>query len=358
MLSKRELSLLEKVTQIDAVSGSESELAKFISAELTKYGFSLVNDNLGSIFGVKKSKVSKAPRIIVGSHMDEVGFMVKSVTDKGIIKTAMRGGISLNTLFSQRVRLTLSDGTKLNGSIATLAPHLGSSEANTLENIDFDFGFINKEDALKAGVKSGQTIVVDGPFRVLNDGKRLLSKAFDNRYGVFMVLEMARHFQNIELPYDLYLGATVQEEVGLRGAQTISHAIDPDLAIVLDCSPARDTISSEEEGQLGGGLLIRYLDRSMIAFPELLTFQEEMAKKSKVAYQYYSSPGGTDAGSFHLHGSGVLTLTHCICARSLHTAATVVDSGDIHDAKKVLIKILNNLNGAKINEFKSYRREA
>lgn len=356
MLSKREINLLEKVTQIDAVSGSEGELAKFVYEELTKFGFSIVTDNLGSVFGVKKSKVENAPRIMVGSHMDEVGFMVKNITDKGIVKVAMRGGISLNTLFSQRVRLTLNDGTKLNGSIATLAPHLGAGDASSLDNIDFDFGFINKEDAVKAGVKAGQAIVIDGPFEVLNGGKRLLSKAFDNRYGVFMVLEMARHFQDVELPYDLYLGATVQEEVGLRGAKTISHVINPDLAIVLDCSPARDTISDTEEGQLGGGLLIRYLDRSMIAFPELLTFQESMAKKSKVAYQYYSSPGGTDAGAFHLHADGVLTLTHCICARSLHTAATVVDSGDIRDAKKVLIKILNSLNSAKIAEFKAFRR--
>ncbi len=356
MLTKRELNLFRKVTQIDAVSGSEQEVAKFVKNELEKFGYELVTDNLGSIFGVKKSKVSDAPRIMVASHMDEVGFSVKSITEKGIIKTSMRGGISLNTLFSQRVRLTLDNGEKLNGSIATLAPHLGSSAARTLDDVDFDFGFRNKDEALSAGVKVGQSIVIDGPFLVLNEGKRLLSKAFDNRYGVFMVLEMARYFAAIDLPYDLYLGATVQEEVGLRGAQTISHVINPDLAIVLDCSPARDTISNEEEGQLGGGLLIRYLDRSMIAFPELLAFQEEMARKSRVAYQYYSSPGGTDAGSFHLHADGVLTLTHCICARSLHTAATLLDSGDVRDAKKVLIKMLKTLNKQKIAEFKSFRR--
>lgn len=357
MLTKRELKLLEKVTQIDAIPGLEHHLAAFIKEELTKFGFTLVKDNLGSIFGLKKSMTNNAPRIMVASHMDEVGFMVLEIKENGILKAEARGGISVNTLLSQRVRLTLDDGTKLNGSIGALAPHLGgTSDKAQIKDLDFDFGFTSKEDAEYNGVRVGQMMVVDGPFHVLNGGKRLLAKAFDNRYGVFMMLEMARHFQNIDLPYDLYVGATVQEEVGLRGAETIADVINPDLAIVLDCSPARDTISKDEEGQLGGGILIRYLDRSMIAFPELLSYQEQSASKLKVPFQYYSSMGGTDAGAFHLHASGVLTLTHCICARSLHTAATIVDTSDIKAAKRVLIHMLKDLNGEKIEKFHQYRR--
>lgn len=356
MLTKRELKLLETVTQIDAIPGLEHTLAQFVKAELERYAFTFVRDNLGSVFGVKKSKIPNAPRIMVASHLDEVGFMVKSITAKGFIKAEMRGGISTNTLLAQRVRLTLDNGTKLNGVINAMAPHLGKSSDGTMDDFDFDFGFMSKEDAVAAGIKAGQMIVIDGPFHVLNEGKRLVAKAFDNRYGVFLALEMARHFATRELPFDLYVGATVQEEVGLRGARTISHVINPDLAIVLDCSPARDMLGDDEEGQLGKGILIRYFDRSMIAFPELLAFQEKMATKAKVPYQYFSSPGGTDAGAFHLHNAGVLTLTHCICARSLHTAATVVDTFDINAAKKSLITILNNLNAAQIAKFKQARR--
>lgn len=356
MLTKRELKLLEKVTQIDAIPGLEQELAAFVKEELESYGFTLVKDNLGSIFGVKKSKVSDAPRVMVAGHLDEVGFMVKSITDKGFIKVSMRGGISTNTLISQRARLTLDNGQKLLGSVGAIAPHLGTTSSVNLDALDFDFGFTSKADAENAGVKQGQMIVIDGPFQVLNDGKRLLAKAFDNRFGVFMVLEVARYYADKELPYDLYVGATVQEEVGLRGAQTISHTINPDLAIALDCSPARDMLEGDEEGALGKGILIRYFDRSMIAFPELLRFQEQMADKAKVLYQYFSSPGGTDAGAYHLHAAGVLTLTHCICARSLHTAATVVDSGDIKGAKKVLFKMLDTLDKKTIDGFRQYRR--
>lgn len=358
MLTKRELKLLEKVTQIDAISGLETALASFVKSELTKYGFTLVTDNLGSIFGVKKGTVANGPRVMVASHLDEVGFSVQEINELGFIKVAMRGGISLNTLLSQRVRLTLNDGSKLHGSIGAVSPHLGGTKGDglTLNNMLFDFGFKNKAEAEDAGVKVGQMIVVDGPFEALGGGSRLLAKAFDNRYGVFMALETARAFKDHKLPYDLYVGATVQEEVGLRGAKTISHVINPDLAIVLDCSPARDMLGKDEEGKLGGGLLLRYLDRSMIAFPELLAFQERSAKKVGVPTQYYYSPGGTDAGAFHLHNSGVLTLTHCICARSLHTAATVVDSSDINGAKKVLFRMLKDINQKKLDDFKSKRR--
>lgn len=358
MLTKRELNLLAKVTQIDAIPGVENRLAAFIKKELERYGFTLVKDNLGSIFGLKKSTLDGAPRVMVASHMDEVGFMTLDIKENGIIKAEARGGITPNTLLSQRVRMTLQDGRQLDGSIGALAPHLGGTSLDQakISDLDFDFGFKSKEEALQAGVSVVNMIVVDGPFKVLHGGQRLLSKAFDNRYGVFMMLEMARRFRDVNLPYDLYLGATVQEEVGLRGAETIADVINPDFAIVLDCSPARDTISKDEEGQLGGGVLIRYLDRSMIAFPELLTFQEKMCAKEKVPYQYYSSMGGTDAGAFHLHAEGVLTLTHCICARSLHTAATVVDTSDIKNAKKVLIRILKTLNAHEINKFRMHRR--
>ncbi len=356
MLTKRELKLLEKVTQIDAIPGLEQELAKFVKGELEKYGFTIVTDNLGSVFGVKKSKVTQAPRIMVAGHLDEVGFSVREITDKGFIRVDARGGINANTMLASRVRLTLDDGTKLMGSVGATAPHYGVEGNPTIDKLDFDFGFISKEDAVNAGVRVGQMIVADGPFEVLNGGKRLLAKAFDNRYGVFMALEMARYFENVDLPYDLYVGATVQEEVGLRGATTIANVINPDLAIILDCSPARDNISSSEQGQLGEGILIRYLDRSMIAFPELLTFQKKSAEALKVPYQYFHSPGGTDAGAIHLHAVGVLTLTHCVCARSIHTSASVVDTTDIKNAKKVLIRMLRTLNRDKINKFKEARR--
>lgn len=358
MLTKKQLKRLETVTQIDAIPGHEQQLARYLEQQLTKMGYKMVRDNLGSIFGLKKSHHKDAPRVIVGAHMDEVGFTVSQIKDNGLISVSARGGIDPLTVLAKRVRLTVNEGKTINGSVDALPPHL-SNEANNklkISDLSFDFGFINKQAAIDAGVLVGAMIVVDGPFVVLDQGQRLLSKAFDNRYGVFMALEIAEYFQNKKLDIDLYIGATVQEEVGLRGAQTISHVIKPDFAIVLDCSPARDTFGKDQEGALGGGVLLRYFDRSMLGFRELIAFQEKIADKLKVKSQYYSSPGGTDAGAFHLAQAGVLTLTHCICARNIHTCSSVIDTDDVLGAKKVLIAILKALDQPLIEKFKMERR--
>lgn len=342
-------ALFKEVTQIYSISGQESELARYLINKYQTLGFELVLDNLGSVFALKRSKIKKPLKVMVAGHMDEVGFIVIGIKDNGMISLDPVGGINPQTLLAHRVVVKTIKGAYLEGSIDAIPPHL-MNEADREKPVQIrdmlaDFGFRSREEALNNGVVIGAMVVVKGEFIELNDGQRLLSKAFDNRYGVVLGLEMAEHFKDIELPYDLYIGATVQEEVGLRGATTATTMIDPDFAIVLDCSPARDsTGDKEQEGQLGGGVLLRYTDRSMLSFRKLITYQEEVCKKVGVPSQYYSSPGGTDAGAIHKTNSGVLTLTHCICSRNIHTCSSIIDVDDYLSAKKALIYILNDFN--------------
>lgn len=352
MLTKAMLQRFEEVTQLDAIPGHEHHLMKYLKAEFTRFGYELVTDNLGSLFALKRSKEKNAKRVVVAGHADEVGLSVIEIRKNGLLKVSERGGIDPLTLLAQRMRLTTRNNDVLYGAVDALAPHLSASNNVKISNLNVDFGFTSDKEAKAAGVNIGDMVVVVGDFKVLNGGKRLMSKAFDNRYGVFMALEVAEHFHNKELSYDLYIGATVQEEVGLRGAQTISHVINPDFAIVLDCSPARDTIGGNEGGALGEGILLRYFDRSMIANPTLLTYQEQMAHSVDVKTQYYASMGGTDAGAIHLHNEGVATLTHCICARGIHANSSIIDSSDLLGARKVLFKMLETLDGDQIKAFK------
>jgi glutamyl aminopeptidase len=239
--------------------------------------------------------------------------------------------------------------------VDTTPPHLlkGTSQGiPNVESVYVDFGFDSKETAIQRGIRPGDMVTYAAPFAVLEGGKRILGKAFDNRYSLVMGLSVLKAVKNKALPYDLYVGASVQEEVGLRGATTTTTMIKPDFAIVLDCSPARDSSGDKkEQGQLGGGLLLRYIDASMIARPTLLSYQETMAKKAKVPFQFYSSPGGTDAGAVHKSLSGVMTLTHCIVARSIHSPSTILDTGDFLSSKKTLLKILNHLDDAVIQKL-------
>lgn len=348
-LSSQTIDLFKQVSQINAISGQESELAHFLVDQYRQLGFELVLDNLGSVFALKKSKHADALKVMVAGHMDEVGFIIIDIRSNGMIALNPVGGINPQTLLAHRVVAKTKFGHFLEGSIDAIPPHL-MSEADRdkpvqIKDMLADFGFRTREEALARGLHIGAMVVVKGEFVELNEGQRLLSKAFDNRYGVVLGLEVARHFKDIDLPYDLYVGATVQEEVGLRGATTSSNTINPDFAIVLDCSPARDsTGDKEQEGQLGGGVLLRYTDRSMLSFRKLISYQEEVCRLVGVPCQYYSSPGGTDAGAIHKANSGVLTLTHCICSRNIHTCSSMIDADDYLAAKKALIYILNDFN--------------
>ena len=228
--------------------------------------------------------------------MDEVGFIVTLVNENGLVNVAPVGGVNPQTLYAKRVLVRTKDGQFLEGVIDSTPPHLIDKNAKA-SDIDIskmlvDFGFTNKEEVLNAGINSGSMIVVKGDFITLNNGKRLLGKAFDDRYGLVLGIEILQYFKDKELPFDFYVGGTVQEEVGLRGATTSANLLNPDLVIVLDCSPARDSnFVNIGEGQLAEGCYFADHDRSMLSFPELIAYQEEMAK-SKSETQYFSSPGG------------------------------------------------------------------
>jgi glutamyl aminopeptidase len=353
MLTKYETSLFKLFSEMNGISGVEDELSQYLYKHFKSLNLPIVTDNLGSIFAYKASKVKNAKKVMIIGHMDEIGFIVTEIKENGMIKLSGVGGINPLTLTSQRLKLKTKQKTYILGAIDATPPHLlkgVSLGVPTVESLFADFGFTSKEEAVLQGVYLGAMVTFDAPFQVLNKGKRILGKAFDNRYSLVMILSLLKTLLDKELPYDLYLGATVQEEVGTRGAITSTYKIKPDFAIVLDCSPARDSSGDKNElGQLGGGLLLRYIDASMIARPTLLAYQEKMAKKAKVKTQYYQSPGGTDAGAVHKQQEGVMTLTHCIVARSIHSPSTILDSEDFLSSKKTLLAILKDLNSDRLN---------
>lgn len=358
LLEKEQIKSLENITQLYAISGQENEVAKYLISCFKKQKLEIITDNLGSVFAIKKSKIVDAPKIMICGHMDEVGFLVIKINPTGLLTCTPIGGISQYSLQAHRVSLKTKRGKYIHGTISAIPPHLldDKSKNINIEDLSFDFGFTSDKEALKAGVYPGAMIVLDGGFEILNGGKRLLSKAFDDRYGIALIVDMLKEIQNKEFPFDLYLGGTVQEEVGLRGAVTASNSIGPDIAIVLDCSPARDSNGTTDDwGKLGEGVLIRYFDKSMIAFPELLAFQIDACKQTNSKYQYFDSPGSTDAGAIHKNHTGVLTLTHCICARGIHSPSSIIDIEDYLAAKRSLIYMLDHLDKKQIDEFKKER---
>lgn len=345
-----DLKILEEVSNLNAVSGNEDEVREYLNKEFLDLNLEIIKDNLGSICAIKRSKKENAKKVLVVAHMDEVGFIVKKIRNDGLINVLPIGGLNESTLLSSRVVLKTYEGKVFKGSIDSLPPHLNGGSQD-IENMLFDFGFTSYEEAYNEGIRSGDQITFDEKFTILNN-KRVLSKAIDDRYGIALGLIALKELINEELDYDLYVGGSVQEEVGCRGASTLASLIKPDLAIILDCSPSRDTISSLELGQIGKGVLIRFFDRSMIAFKKLIRYQIDILESNNLKYQYFDSKGGTDAGIIHKSLDGVLTLTHCICARSIHTQSTVMDIEDFNTAKASLLAMLRDLNSEKIEGFK------
>ena len=343
MLSKQQLRWFEEITQIDGVSGHEKNVAHYLKTEYEKMDYDVLYDQLGSITAFKKSKKENAPKVMLLGHMDEVGFLVKDITETGVLKLHPVGGWFSQTLLAHRVNVTNRYGEVFKGTIGSIPPHMLSAadRAKPMEiaQMAVDVGAQDKEEVLSWTIQVGDMVVVDGPFEKLNE-KRLLAKAFANRYGCVMGLDILDSLKDKDLPFNLYVGASVQEEVGLRGATTITNMINPDYAIVLDCSPANDALDKNAQGKLGAGVLIRMMDGSMIANKDLIHELVDVCVENDIKHQYYFSNGGTDAGAVHKSNMGVPTVTACIVARNIHTSSSILDVEDYLAAKKAILKLL------------------
>lgn len=344
-LSDETLELFKHLTEMPAVSGHERLLRTFVKKEMSKYTSEIIQDRLGGIFGVLRG-AKQGPRIMVAGHLDEVGFIVTQITDNGMLRFQTVGGWWSQVLLAQRVRVYAKEGP-LEGVIASVPPHLLTESQRKapmeIEKMLIDIGADSKEQALEWGIKPGQQIVPVCPFTPLKDGKKIMAKAWDNRYGVGLSIELLKELSGKPLPNTVFSGATVQEEVGLRGAETAASLIEPDLFFALDASPANDTSGDRNAfGQLGSGALLRIYDRTMITHRGLIEFIQDMADTHRIPYQYYISPGGTDAGKVHLHGQGVPSAVIGVCARYIHTSSSIIHTEDIAAAKELLVKLVQS----------------
>ncbi len=349
---KTSIKYLKDLTQLCAISGKEDEVRNYLKNAYTKLGLEVKYDELGSIVALKKSDLKNAPKVLVISHMDEVGFVVKQILKNGFILVNTIGGLTLSRLPSSRLILKTRNDRTFYGTISALAPHLGTKDTLKSSDLYLDFGFTSDKEAIKKGVCPNDMIVEEGRFIKLSSN-RFMAKAFDNRYGCALGLDLLDALKDEKLPFDLYVGATVQEEVGCRGAITLSHMIRPDICIVLDCSPANDQSGSKNDnGRLGDGVLLRYLDRGTVANRPLLRLQQETLDELKLPSQFFTSPGRTDASEAQMAHDGILVLSHCIVARNIHSPSSIIDGRDYESARLSLVAIMKKIDAKKIEELR------
>ena len=335
-LLEKEFKLIKELTSLNSISGYEGDVRKYLKEKYKSYGCSIIHDTLGGVFALKRSSDENAFTVLLDAHMDEVGFLTADKNEDGTINLLPVGGIVASKIIDAPLKIKIDKG------------FVGAK-------------FISDENNEKFMAKLDEDIDVGFAKEVYFDQEltqigenRYIAKAYDDRYGLALGLEILEHFKDKDLPFNLVVGGSTQEEVGLRGATTLLDLIHVELAIVLDCSTANN--EDKGFGILDKGVLIRYFDRGMVAFKELLDLQIETCEKAKAPYQYFATMGGTNAGVIHKAKSGILTLTHCVCGKNIHTNKTEFSSIDYQAAKKSLIQLLSDLDNKVMDNLWSERR--
>jgi len=284
--------------------------------------------------------------------------MVTRISDKGFLSFQTVGGWWGQVLLAQRVQVLTPAGA-IDGVISSIPPHVLSDDQRNrpmdVRNMYIDIGVDSRQEAEQLGVRPGQPVVPVCPFTVMANPKRLMAKAWDNRYGCSLAVELAKELHDCPShPNVVYVGATVQEELaGARGAKTAAAVIEPDLFLALDASPAGDIPGVREEGgKLGGGVLMRLYDPVFILQPGLRDFLIAICEEENIPYQFYVAKGGTDAGPVQYHGQGVPSAVIGIPARYIHSHAAIIDRDDYEAAKRLLFAAVRKLDRAALDAIK------
>jgi endoglucanase len=358
------ISLLRQYSEAPGPPGYEDSVRALFHRLLSaRQDHRFQTDRLGSIVCRRVRDPESGPVVLVAAHLDEVGFLVHSITPSGFLTFVPLGAWWSHTLLSQRVSIITRSGAKILGVIGSTPPHLLPEEARSrvlpIESLFIDVG---ARDALQAtaefGIRPGDPIVPVAPLEHLQNPDLLLSKAFDNRVGAALLTHCLLRRKPEALPYQLVGAATVQEEVGLRGARTVARLIQPDLALVLEGPPADDTHGmplSQAQGALSLGVQIRVSDPSAIMNRRLVDFCIDTAQQSGIPHQVaVRRSGGTDAGSFQFHETGVPCVVLGVPTRYIHSHNSMLHLADYFAALRLIEAILERLTVKQIAEFFAY----
>ena len=337
-------NLLRTVCETPGVSGFERRIREVVLQELQGLADEVTIDNMGNVIAVKKGRERK--RVMVAAHMDEIGFIVNYIDDKGFIRFLPLGGFDPKTLTAQRV--IVHGRRDVLGVMGSKPIHIMKQEERTkvvpITDYFIDLG-LPKEEVEKL-VAVGDPITRER--ELIEIGECVSGKSLDNRVSVFILLEVLRKLNGQDIPYDLYATFTVQEEVGLRGAMgSVSH-IDPDFGFGLDVTIAYDVPGGAPQERvtcLGCGAAIKVLDGSVISDYRMVNYLKGVAKDNDINYQLELLPaGGTDTAAVQRYGKkGSIAGAISIPLRNMHQVIEMASQQDIADCISLLASAIQGL---------------
>lgn len=351
--------LLTKLCGIVSPSGFEDEIREVIIEELEPYADELWVDSLGNVIAVRRG--GGEGRLMIAGHMDEIGLMVRHVTKNGFLKFTPIGGWTSRVLPGQRVLVRARNGKLIRGVVGSKPPHIMKPEESKqvipIEELFIDIGASSREEVEKLGITVGSVIVIDRDVARLGNEDVVAGRAFDDKVGVTVMIEAFKALENPKV--DVYAVATVQEEVGLKGARVAAYSISPDVGIALDVTVASDIPGVDESMQitaLGKGPAIKVMDgksgSGLIAHPAVRETLIQVAEKNGIPYQLEVLIGGTtDAAIIQLTKEGVPAGTISIPTRYLHSPVETLNLNDVVNAVKLLKAFAEYINEDWISKY-------
>lgn len=358
MLSSKDL--LAQLSNAAGTPGNETEVRKIIRQQLEGL-VKFSHDKLGSLICQKKG-AKESPKVMLAGHLDEIGFIVRYISNDGFVKFHNLGGWWGHVLLAQQVIIKTAKGDVPGIIGAKPIHHLKEEERKKLLDIQdmfIDVGAKNKQEAMEEfGILPGDHIIPYTNFASMKNSRLVSGKAFDDRVGVALFVDAIKSLADQKHPNAIYGVGTVQEEVGTRGAETAVDRVNPDVAIVLEGTPADDMPGlnkDETQGVLGQGPQIRLFDPTMITNQRLTRFVLETAKACNIPHQVaVRTTGATDARPIHLHNSGVPSIVLGVPVRYAHSHVGVLSLDDYDNTLKLLVEILKRLDSETVVSFTDF----
>jgi endoglucanase len=339
-IGDEQIKLLERLSNACAVSGAEGEVRKIVLEEIRSHADGAKVDALGNVLVTKHGSGEHCLRVLLAAHMDEVGLMLTHDLGEGAYRFEIVGGVSTTDLAGKVVWIGKDH---IPGVIGLKPVHLvhgdNHQKAIDVEDLHIDVGLAAGKEKVGDRATFATSFIQLGP--------SLRGKALDNRLGVATLIELVKHTPpNI----DLQAAFTVQEEIGLRGARVAAFAFNPDLAIVLDSTPAYDMPAWDADEnvryntRLGAGPAIYIADSSTLSDPRLTRYFIETAEENKIPYQVRQpGGGGTDAGTIHKQREGIPSISVSVPGRYHHSPASIVRLSDWQHTWNLVATALSSL---------------
>ncbi len=357
-------ALLQSLSNAPAASGFEGTVRAVLSPVWKKNLNAFKVDGIGNMVGVLPGNAG-TPKVLLMAHMDEVGFLIRDINKDGFIQVEPLGGWRDQVAYAQRWKIMTRNGYVIGYSgeeSSHIVPQAGqtanASAATSLHparEMYIDVGAHSREEAMnKYGLRPGLPVTPDTSFSVLNGSGRYLGKGFDDRVGLALLTELIEKLHGSTHPNEVIAVATVQEEVGLRGAHVIGNSIKPNVVINVEACIAGDhpfnaTPANATYPSLGKGPCVYVYERSMLPNNELVEWVSSLAMKNKISIQYATAPNyGQDGSALQQSGEGMPVIVIGVPVRYAHQQAGVIERSDYDSALKLLELMLKNLDGAQV----------